>query len=90
MHSSAVLEVAYHGYVHAIYLSIVREQFLLDSVEIEESLRGMLVRAVTTVDNWHTTGLGKFANRAHLRVAHYYYIAVSAYNSGGVIERLAF
>ena len=90
MHSSAVFEVAYHCYVHAIYLSIVRQQFFLDSVEIEQGLGGVLVGAITTVNNWHATGLGKFASRVHLRVAHYYYIAVSAYNSGGVIERLAF
>ena len=62
MHSSAMLEVAYHRYVHAIYLPIVREQFLLDGIEIEEGLRGVFVWAVTAVNDWYAAGLGKLAN----------------------------
>ena len=89
MHGTAVFQVSHHGDVHAIDLALLRLKFFFDGVKIQQRLGGMFIWAITAIDDRYPAGFGKLCHGTYLGMAHNDHIAVSADDSGGVIQGLA-
>ena len=85
VHGAAILQVAYHVDVQPVEGALR----LVDAVEVEHALRGMLVGAVAGVDDGHGAHLGGILRCALDIVAHHYHVGIVGHHHDSVFQRLA-
>lgn len=86
MNGAAIFEVA-----DKIDVEVVEGALgLVDTVEVEEALRGVHVGTVTGIDDRHGSDLGSILCCAFDVVAHDDDVGIVAHHEDGVLERLAF
>src|SRR5690554_2223953 len=89
MHGTAVLEIAGQEDMGVAELLAQPGELLVDGVEIEQRLAGVLAGTIAAVDHRYMGGCGKLGHRALVRMAHHDGIAVTAHYPAGVVERFA-
>lgn len=84
-----MLEIAGQQQVRAFETLAQARELLLDGVEVQQRLTGVLAGAVAAVDHRHSRGLGEFRHGALIGVAQDDGIDVTAHHAAGVVEGLA-
>ena len=82
---ATVFQVAHTGYLQVLE----RALRFADGVEVEHTLRGVLVGTVAGVDDGHRRHLTGVARATLLGVAHHNEVGIAAHHHDGVVQRLA-
>ena len=86
MYGTSVFQVAYHCNVEIGQLALC----LLNGIEVQHCLGGMLVCSVTGIDDRHVRNLRCITGGAFQMVAHNDKIDVVAYHQNGIFQCFAF
>src|SRR5690554_8200188 len=89
MYGTAVLEIAGQEHMGVTEMLAQPVELLVDGIEIEQCLAGMLTGTIAAVDHRYMGGGSKLRHRTLVRVAHHDGVAVTAHYPTGVIERFA-
>ena len=86
MHCSTILKITYQGDTEAVdIIATMVLQFFLYRIKVQQSLAGMFVGPIASIDNRHSARFRKFRNRPFLGVTHSDHIAVATKHSRRVI-----
>ena len=85
VYGTAVFQIAYQVDVQVLQ----RTLRLVDGVEVEHRLRGMLVGSVSGIDDGHCGHLAGIACSSFQIVAHHDDVGIVAHHLDGVFQRLA-
>src|SRR5690625_7735711 len=89
MYGTAVLEIAGQKHMGVTEMLAQPVELLVDGIEIEQCLAGVLTGTIAAVDHRHMGGGSKLRHRALVRVAHHDGVAISAHYPAGVVKRFA-
>ena len=90
-HQQGVYGTSVFQITHKIDVQVLQSALcLVDRVEVEHRLRGVLVGSVSSIDNGNCGNLAGIACRSFQIVPHYDDIGVIAYHFDGVFQRFTF